>query len=484
MRQTCYKLFFTSLVFFFAGYAFAENIIVQVDYGAFQAPATDKLFSEISIMDPRIEMPEPWLQARMLLEAFPDVAVPDVSEAKVLFVQGKEAYFNGDFEDAVKKLEGALDLVEKNIIWMTLAPGFSDDVFEGGAYLLQIYLYGLDDADSLVKNIDRIIRLFPTREPKGDYFPQELAEQYRERMPSQRLGHNLKVETSSECETRLNGQIIPPEMAKDGIKLYSGTYAVSKTCGNQIVRAFVVPIYSSETVNFEDDFSRAFTYPRNKVLRATASNLTMDILISHLALIGKRVGAKHIIGVGMAPEDHPFMPEGYTAILVDVEAEEGIRARAAKQAELIPPDNMKDFVNSLWTGDSYTKLTESATSRPVLNAGIALSYIGGATLIAATTLAVFAKKENENYTKLNKIYENRASDGKLKESIQRRDRLSLSADIMFGISGGLLAAGIAMIVTDVILYKKKAKNNLFYSAFDFGISIQRDALQFGLEYKF
>lgn len=484
MRNKLFLLTFVLMLFPSIHASWAQTIVVPINYGAFDAPAIDKLFVETAILDGRMKMMEQWRQQSTLLAAFPEARTPDVSEATVLFEQGKVAYFNGEFDTAIQKLGSAMDLVEKNILWMASAPAFSDTVFEGGAYLLQIYLYGVNKPEELNTSIDRMIRIFPTREPKGDYFPQELADKYRERMPNQRLGHTLKVETSSDCTTRLNGHAIPIEMAHDGIKIFSGKYAVSKTCGDHIVRTFVVPIYQSETINFEDDFARAYTFPRSKILNATLQSLTMDQLVEFLLLIGKRTEVKHVVGLGIVPEGHPFMREGYTAILVDVDAQKPVRARAAMERELSSPANMKDFIDAVWTGEAYSELTNTLKSRALLHSGIALTTIGGAALIAATTLAVFAKKENDNYTKWSKLYENRENPEKLKSSLQKRNKLSLSADILFGVGGGLAAAGIAMIVVDVLLHKQKGENNLFYaSGLNFDLSIQADSMMLGLQYR-
>ncbi len=458
--------------------ALADTVYVPIDFGG-SAPLS---YTEAFLNSARANVDAKMLSAEQneeILKAhFLDLTDRDDQGLRDIFESATNAYFEGQSDVADEMYTEAFKIATEHPEVLALSTTIGNDLYEAGAYWLQIKHFVNNDEAALKAAIDTLIRIFPTRSPNGDNWPDEIASVYRDRMPTGIMGHELTVKASNGCHIKINGDEL---QSTNTIRMYSGTYAIAKVCGREITRVVKLDLLTSKTFDFDNGLYRDFTYPRKNTL-VSRPDATRELLTEQLVEIGHILGVEQVVGVGYVPGDHPFLEAGFTAVLADTYEEKLIRARTAPKGDIATEIGMQDFVNSLFAGGIYHEIAGGHGLDWIMTTGIATTSVGVASLITGAVLGGLAKHENDEFRKLEKRIDARTSGSHLSHA-DKRDKYKIAADITFGIGGGLSAIGIGLIMFD-LFYIQKNSDDIYANRPQLQFNVDRDGANVGLTWNF
>src|SRR5690606_33441634 len=122
--------------------ASAQGVFVPVDFGAAYEPEQlNKSLVKTATEDGRFDMMSLEDRDKLLEVRFPELTLPNVADLEQKFADGRDAYFNGDYDPASKLLNEALDEASSRQLALSLRPGFAETTWQGGLYLVQIYYF-------------------------------------------------------------------------------------------------------------------------------------------------------------------------------------------------------------------------------------------------------------------------------------------------------------------------------------------------------
>lgn len=470
-------LFVISLLF--AANLSAQTVYIPVDFGGFSPIQINRVFLNSALSMPNSDMLDEEARVRLLGSRFTEIIMNDVMPMEKRLETAIKAYHSGEIELAISEFSALLETATDHLTELSLRPGLSFELFNAGAYLMQIQYFVKEDVEATRAVADRMIRLFPTRKPEGEQFPDELALIYRERMPRGMMGHELKLISNTGCDVRVNGHRIPSEQASLGFPVYAGLYAVSKVCGQETVRNMVIPIYDSTVIDFEDAFHRAFNYPIGVSLRADVSTTSLDSIVEDLVKIGRRLEVPYVVGLGLVPIKTNEFQSGYTAIYVDVNMGKLIRLRSAHPGDVSSAAGMDDMTNSVFKGGGYKKIDGGPAIGALTVTGITSLSLGVATLIAGSVTGVLAMKEDDKLQKARLTAEDRRM-GRHFDAVEKRDKYAKLTDIFIGTGVGLVGLGVTLWLVDQFVIQPASDDP--YRASRFGVDAQIGPESFGLNF--
>ena len=432
--------------------ASAQSIFIPVDFGAAYEPQqlNDNL-NKLAIDDGRQQLMDSTTRDDLLNAHFPELMLPNVSELEQMFAKGNEAFFDGDYDRASKQLETALAAAEGHLVSLSLRPGFAETIYQGGLFLIQAYFFVLDQPDKAEVVIERLVRQFPTQVPGDEQFPPDLVELYQRYLPSSANGKNLTINVAEGCRGRVNGHDLL-EAPTVTVVVLPGEYGVAEVCDEQTVRAYVVPVTEDTIIDFHDEFANAYTYPISLSLNASQMVDDNEHIAQMLVTLGHRVGVKHIIAAGLVPA-RGGDSDGYKMMLVDVEGKKLVRQFTVRPADVTNNEGMKDAINSLWTGEAFSVITDINTQPNAVSwttIGLVSLGTGGAIAVAGGVCAILAMQADDDFQACTNSYDCRSkSDGKdMTNALKDRWKMSVFADALYGAGAAFVIAGAVMVIAD------------------------------------
>jgi hypothetical protein len=145
---------------------------------------------------------------------------------------------------------------------------------------------------------------------------------------------------------------------------------------------------------------------------------------------------------------------------------------------------MKEFASVVFHGGQLAsgEIAESKLS-PVSWSGIAVGSVGVATLIVGIVFGVLAKNENDEFQRLEKIYDDRKS-GTYLDHAHKRDTYKTVADVSFGVGGGMAAIGLGLVLLDKLYLEPNSQNLYRAEGVKFQFDVHNDGVQAGLSWQF
>lgn len=459
--------------------AYAETVYIPIDFGGSAPTSYTESFLEIARNHPEANMLNEDDNEQLIRSHFIDVIDRDDHGLKDMCEAATNAYFDGQNDVADEMFKQAFAIATENPEVLALSTSAADNLFQAGAFWLQIHHFVNGDQDRLIKAMDTIIRVLPNHMPSGDNWPDEIASVYRERMPAGIMGHEINVSATNGCHLKVNGEEINQG---ESIRIYSGDYAFAKICGREITRVTKINVLDSVTFDYDSGLYPLFDYYKNKSLQAKTIT-SQEQLSDYLVELGRILKVDNVIGVGYVPSGHPFLESGFTAILIDTNEGKITRARTAPKDDISTTDGMQDFVNTVFMGGLYQKIEGGRTLGWVTNTGIVTSTLGAAALIAGGVLGGLTYHEDSEFKRLQNYIDERANDNHLKHA-QKRDTYKKYADILYGAGGGVLAIGLVLVLVDQ-LYLQPHSSDIYRAELpNLLLNVDHDATNVGLSWTF
>ncbi|MDX9721304.1 MAG: hypothetical protein RBU37_11210 [Myxococcota bacterium] len=459
--------------------AMAQTVFIPVNFGAPYEPQQvhDELMKAAS-QDTRLSIIPTAQRDELLNVHFPELTLPNVSELEQRFARGNDSFLNGQYDVAAKELEAALDDASKRLVALSLRTGFADTTYQGGLVLIQVHYFGNGDAEKSAAVVDKLVRLFPTRIPSIEEFPPELIELFQTAQPSSAKGVELTVKVAAGCHARLNGHDLTEAGTQATLTVLPGKYGVAEVCDEQTTRAYVLPVDENTVVDFHDDFAKAYTYPVSLTLNVANHISESQTIASMLGTIGRRLGARHVIGAGLVPEDSGMRP-GYRMLLVEV-GSGLVREFTVPTSEVANSDGMLDALNALWTGEDFQLVSlDEPGGTNWTTVGAITAGAGAAVVLTGVVFAVLAMQADSDFAECNKTQTCRSSSTMV-DSVKDRSRFSTTADILYGTGAAVTITGLVLIIVDQLDDSGSDSADNWH----FALTPQRDGLSFGLSTRF
>lgn len=484
MRKMIYKILILTCGCLCLGpaNAFADTIMIPIDFGGSASVQYNDDFLKAAAELDDVHILDYGERQALLDQHFIEVSKAQSDDLGMIDLaeSGAVAYNDGEHDNADEMFSEAFKIAVAHPEFLAVSSDAAEEMWIAGAFWLQVRYYIKNDIEALKEAIDIMIRVFPLRTPMGSDFPDEIASIYRERMPNQVRGHKLQSIANLGCTLRINGDRLSND---ESYYIYSGNYAIAKVCGFEVVRIVNMDIYEPTLLSLESGLFMDFDYPHeHKYVEHV--DTTRDALSERLYQLAKILNIDQIVLVGYVPYGHPYLKSGYTALLANTTRKGLVRARTATPDDIATPQGMKEFASVVFHGGQLAsgEIAESKLS-PVSWSGIAVGSIGVATLIVGIVFGVLAKNENDEFQRLEKIYDDRKS-GTYLDHAHKRDTYKTVADVSFGVGGGMAAIGLGLVLLDKLYLEPNSQNLYRAEGVKFQFDVHNDGVQAGLSWQF
>lgn len=467
--------------------AFADTVFIPIDFGGSMPDHYIDMFLTTASEISDVALLDQDASKALLEKHFIDIprARADDFGMLDLISSGAVNYHKGRHDNADEMFAEAFRIALAHPEFLAVHEDVTEGLWIIGAYWLQLRFYIKNDMDAVKAAVDKMIRIFPLRKPIGADFPEEIAAIYRDRMPNQTRGHQIRsvAESGGGCSLHVNGDVLDKTAT---YYVYGGSYAISKVCNNGVVRVITMDIYELTQLSLDSGLFVDFTYPQNDMY-VEHTDTTSEALSERFYQLAKILGVGYVVGVGYVPDGHPYLRPGLTALLTDSSRKGIVRVRTAAPNEVATYTDMKKFVSTVFKGGvTQTPTSKESVFGPVGWTGVGQMSAGAVSLIVGAVFGGMALKEKsgDEGKSASAPFSPETGTAESNDQISKRDQYKLVAYTTLGIGAGLAVVGLGLMLFDKFYLEPRSDNLYRADRIQFQFGADSDGFQAGLSWTF